>query len=119
ACLAFAQPFCMFHATLLSIAYIWLNHLFRAPGSLGKVSKTAVRGLGLLYLGFAIASISMFEGVALMAQSPRVGGAASLSAALLQHYNHGLVDLAQWYTAALRFFGHDLLGNGSAFTGIG
>lgn len=117
ALIAVVQSFDLFIMALFLIIY-FVFRVLSSPGyTLKKFLILSVRLLSLSLLGILISSFFLVSNIMLLVDSPRVSGNSSYFDKLLSIPLFGTEGLEHNLTAVFRFFGNDLLGNGSNFHG--
>lgn len=117
ALLSLLQPFLLFPYTLFLAVYIPVRYNDVHDGAWGKFPVFLIKTIGLAVIGVAISGYMLLPDLLQYAESPRVGGEASLTAKLKAQPVFGTTDEWLRFTTIFRMFGSDMLGTGSAFQG--
>jgi uncharacterized membrane protein YfhO len=117
ALIAIIQPFDLFILALFLIVY-FLFRFFSLPDYTWKrFFILSAKLISLSLLGLLISSFFMISNIMLLLDSPRVSGSSSYFNKLMSFPLFGSEGFIHNITAVFRFFGNDLLGNGSNFRG--
>lgn len=111
------QPFNVYLYGLFLLLYMLFRYPVTNEGRLKGMHKLLLKVAGLGLLGLSISSLFLFNNLLQMTESPRIGGDASYSNALLSSPVFGTEGIKHNITAAMRLFSNDLLGTGSSFKG--
>lgn len=111
------QPFNVYLYGLFLLLYMLFRYPVTNEGRLKGMHKLLLKVTGLGLLGLSMSSFFLFNNLLQMMESPRIGGDASYSNALLSTPVFSIEGIEHNITAVMRFFSNDLLGTGSYFKG--
>ena len=117
ALIAVNQPFDLFILVLFIILYFLFRFFSSQDYSWKKFFVLSIKLISLSLLGLLISSFFLISNIMLLLDAPRVSGNSSFFSKLMSFPLFGTEGIIHNVTAVFRFFGNDLLGNGSNFKG--
>ena len=114
---AMSSPFNLFPFALILLPYTILELSAQHGRDFKAWGAFLVRALPAAVLGLVISAFFSVEALSMMLDSPRVATESSLAGKLSQNPMFALADPLQRMSIAARFFGNDLIGQGSNYTG--
>ncbi len=115
--MTFLQPFFLFMYTILLVPYAIVRYHDVYEKSGKQFYIFVAKTVGLSVIAVFMSSYQLFADLLQYAESPRVGGEASLFDRLKQESMFGLADEMLRFTTVFRTFGSDILGTGNSFKG--
>jgi hypothetical protein len=112
------QPFDLYLFAPIALAYVALRCVEAAGLQVRSYLRDVGRAAAAAALGVGLSAVFLFSNALLLLQSPRVAGGSSYATGLSSAPMFALADGRELATALLRLFSSNLLGVGSAFTGV-
>jgi len=108
-----SMPFNLYIYGVFMTLYAVFRHLQTGNFDVKKLGGLFLHMLGLSLIGILLAGPFLLENIVQLLESPRVGGANSISHQFSSQPVFALVDKFQLATCIYRFFSNDILGSGS------
>ena len=117
ALIAAYSPVLLFHASLISLAFVLYKKIIVANETINSVGIFSTKIIVLALLGVLMSAFLFYGNIKQMIDSPRGSGNVSYASALLSRGVFYVENGLFYQTAIMRFFSNDLMGYGNSFAG--